>query len=158
MAQGTVETAFVRCLYQMEMERIKYILQSYFRTRILKIQRYADHLKQMSGSELVAILSKCEMEHLVTYRRIIDAALRESVLNALPGPLRTYPDYEETGTVVQAPNLNAHVMARFNKAIPELVIDPDAQTVETNVEPGDMYVLKYAAVKDLVGNHTVDLL
>lgn len=29
--------AFLRCLYQMEIERIKYILQSYFRTRLNKV-------------------------------------------------------------------------------------------------------------------------
>lgn len=37
LSAGTVEMAFVRCLYQIEMDRVKYILQSYFRSRINKV-------------------------------------------------------------------------------------------------------------------------
>lgn len=37
LAGPTVEMAFVRCLHQMEIERIRYILQSLFRARLYKV-------------------------------------------------------------------------------------------------------------------------
>lgn len=150
---GTIELAFQRCLIQIELERIKYMLQSYFRCRISKIEQFAFGLKSgMPVSELLRLLSKPELDHLNTYIRLTEEALKESILNHLPPTLRCM----EAGS--GAANLHAHVIARFLKDTPSLLIDPISQAVEENIEAGDLYVLQYTTVKELLTTGHVELI
>lgn len=158
LAGGTVELAFLRCLYQMELERVKYILQSYFRTRISKIERYCYHLRGMARDELIRLLSKSEIEHAKKYRELTDQALKESVLDHLPPQLRLLPHQDgDLAEQLPAPDLASHVVARFERPVAELLLDPITQAVEQNVEPGDLYILQYGVVKDLLANGTISL-
>ena len=51
-----VDEALAASLYQMEIDRIKYLLASYLRTRLFKVEHYARHV--MSDPELQSRLSK----------------------------------------------------------------------------------------------------
>lgn len=104
-------------------------------------------------------MSRSEIEHCKRYKELLEEALRNSVLDALPAQLRALPHQDaEWAELTQRPDESRHVVARFSKDVAEVLIDPVAQSVEQNVERGDLYVLQYAAVKKLLAEGTVDLI
>lgn len=87
-----------------------------------------------------------------------ELALKESVLDALPPQLRALPHQDpDTSSMLPIPDTNRHVIGRFRRDVAELLIDPVSQTVEQNVERGDLYVLQYGVVKEMIRDGTVEL-
>lgn len=104
-------------------------------------------------------MTKGEIEHCKRYKELLEEALRNSVLDALPAQLRALPHQDpEWAEMVQQPDESSHVVARFTKDVPEVLIDPLMQSVESNVTEGDLYVLQYAAVKKLLAEGAVQLI
>ena len=51
-------------MYTLEKERMKYLLKTYFRLRIKKIETYFEYIKK---NDLYKLLSKDEIEYLKKY-------------------------------------------------------------------------------------------
>lgn len=117
------EAALLRCLYQTEIERLKYIFQSYLVARIRKIERLCYWLQELPKTDLIRLLSVSEVEHLNRFLKITDEALERAVLARLPEALRAYPTEEEQ-TVMPEPNMDEHVIVRMKTAIESLLIEP----------------------------------
>lgn len=76
----------------------------------------------------------------------------------MPPQLRVLPHQDpDAAAMLPVPDTSRHVIGRFRRDLAELLIDPLSQTIEQNVERGDLYVLQYGVVKEMVLDGTVEL-
>ncbi|KAJ1303743.1 hypothetical protein OPQ81_008167 [Rhizoctonia solani] len=103
---STSEDEHFRMSYvQLDMERIKFQIRSYVRTRLHKIEKYATHI--MATTELQSRMSVLEQNHAISYKNLFKAHMHRTVLDNLPEGLRslneTFPDGR---SMVPQPNMN----------------------------------------------------
>lgn len=70
---------FVVSLYQMDIERVRYSLARYFRTRLLKIERNLEYI--LSNIDVMDRLSMSEKEFATKIQRLNDRHFEENVSN-----------------------------------------------------------------------------
>ncbi|KAI0660298.1 GINS complex Sld5 component [Cubamyces menziesii] len=76
------EEHFRIMLVQTEVERVKFVIRSYVRTRLHKIEKYARYIS--ATPEIHEKLSKAELDHARRYSRMVDYHFNQSVLQSLP--------------------------------------------------------------------------
>ncbi len=81
---GARRDVYSRGLYQLDIDRIKFVLASYLRTRLGKVQRWHRHLQALPVGELARLLSPAEREFLGDYIRAREELLHSAVLGQLP--------------------------------------------------------------------------
>ncbi|KAG9082105.1 GINS complex subunit, partial [Ceratobasidium sp. 370] len=106
---ATSEDEHFRMSYvQLDMERIKFQIRSYVRTRLYKIEKYASHI--MANPEMQSRMSVLEQNHAINYKKLFGDHMHRTVLDNLPENLRslseTFPDGR---SMVPQPNLTQGV-------------------------------------------------
>ena len=86
--------------YRKEIERIKYILHSYLRIRIWKIQKY--YLYVMSDKETYNKLSEKEMKFVASYSDLVERHYKNCFVRDLP---KKYQQLDQP-EMINKPNLN----------------------------------------------------
>ncbi|KAJ8472480.1 hypothetical protein ONZ45_g16635 [Pleurotus djamor] len=76
------EEHFRIVLVQTEIERIKFIVRSYLRTRLFKIEKYARYI--VSNPEIQTRISTSERTYASKQAQILDQHFHETVLKSLP--------------------------------------------------------------------------
>ncbi|KAJ8519204.1 hypothetical protein ONZ45_g3828 [Pleurotus djamor] len=76
------EEHFRIVLVQTEIERIKFIVRSYLRTRLFKIEKYARYI--VSNPEIQTRISASERTYASKQAQILDQHFHETVLKSLP--------------------------------------------------------------------------
>ncbi|KAH9847085.1 GINS complex Sld5 component [Lenzites betulinus] len=84
------EEHFRIMLVQTEVERVKFVIRSYIRTRLHKIEKYARHIS--ATPEIHEKLSKAELDHARRYSRLVEDHFTQSVLQSLPEQQRPYEE------------------------------------------------------------------
>ncbi|KAL5638990.1 hypothetical protein ACGC1H_003385 [Rhizoctonia solani] len=144
---STSEDEHFRMSYvQLDMERIKFQIRSYVRTRLHKIEKYASHI--MATPELQSRMSVLEQKHAISYKNLFKAHMHRTVLDNLPEGLRSLNEVFPDGrSMVPMPNMN---QAAFIYAIEDCgpVRFPDGSSV--HVEKGSTHIFQYATIKHLV--------
>ena len=77
-----------RSLYEMELERVNYMLRSYMRTRLLKISRFSIYLD--TSDETRAALSKNELDFLKRYLQMYRQHVDREIWDTVEGSSRLY--------------------------------------------------------------------
>lgn len=157
-------TAFIDCLYQMDMERIKFVVKSLLRCRMSKIERsWTEFWPNWSPEERAALLqsrmTSFEREYLQGLAGNVVAALTESVLEKLPGKLATLDDEEMAWSgprPVALSSLDNHVICRVKRDLGEVVLDPISRAT-SNLQANDTFVLQYAVIKDFLESGDIEL-
>ncbi|KAJ1652628.1 GINS complex subunit [Dispira simplex] len=148
-----VGQAFTVMLYQTEVERIKYLLRSYLRTRLQKIERYAvfysdseEHLSRMSAGE---------QQYVYQYRRLFESHMTRTCLDKLPESLRSLD--EATGATVMGntPRNDTAVVCRVQQDVGEISVT-ETETVEMRRD--NIFLMPYHTVEKLLQSDHVVLL
>ena len=136
-------------IHRQEIERIKYLIRSYLRFRLLKIETYSLSLFKSSG-----VLSAEEMKFLKEHTTITVEALK-SVCQNMPGPIAQLNSKQ----LEIAPDLNAFVFVKSKEALSDALIVQDGNTEEEiRVEKNSQHILPYSVVKDHIRNSTMSLI
>lgn len=149
-------------LYQMDLDRTLFLLRSYLRIRILKIEKYMFHIRKTQ--ELWNRLSRDEK--LFTERCTDDLKehLESSVLSKLP---ENYQSYErqsvisEEDDMVPAPRLDTFVLCRSKEYLTGIQLEDgpvDDRSKLFEMEPDVLYFICYKSIKPLVESGKIDLL
>ncbi|KAF7795921.1 hypothetical protein EIP86_007088 [Pleurotus ostreatoroseus] len=77
-------------LVQTEVERVMFVVRSYLRTRIQKIEKFARFI--CMTPEIHEKLSQGELDYALQYVKILDTILTNSVLQSLPPPQQGLDD------------------------------------------------------------------
>ncbi|CAE7141616.1 unnamed protein product [Rhizoctonia solani] len=144
---STSEDEHFRMSYvQLDMERIKFQIRSYVRTRLHKIEKYAAHI--MATPELQSRMSVLEQNHAISYKNLFNAHMHRTVLDNLPEGLRslteTFPDGR---SMVPQPNMTQGVFIYATEDCGPVRF-PDGSSV--SVDKGSIHIFQYAAIKHLV--------
>ena len=143
-----VKVNFKMVIIQTELERIKYMLRSYLRTRILKIDRYALHCTR--NPDIWSRLSLLERQYVQKHQAILERHYHISFMKDLPdsGNLRRLDDVAAAGlSMIEAPDPNKAVFVKVVQPIADRIpIESEALEVEI----GNVFLTRYASVREYV--------
>lgn len=149
LAGETVEEKFKADLYQMEINRVVYLLKSYLRTRFLKITRHAKFI--VTSDEMMSKLSTAEAELVAKpYVNLKETHLRTTFLNDLPEKFQGVAENNNGSSdpsMIDSPNLDEYVFIRVLEDIGLLVLSEN-ETIDLNIN--DIYVLRYSSIRNLL--------
>ncbi|WRT68534.1 uncharacterized protein IL334_005511 [Kwoniella shivajii] len=120
--QTSEEEHFKLMLVQTEMERVKYLVRSYVRTRLHKIEKFTYHITLTP--EIHHLLSGAELSHAKRYTELLHTHFQHSVLDSLPVWLRKMDDaYGDGLSMVTKPNRNVPVLIYCRKDCGEITLE-----------------------------------
>ncbi|OWM71093.1 DNA replication complex GINS protein SLD5 isoform X2 [Punica granatum] len=155
-------------LYQMDLDRIQFLLRSYLRIRLQKIEKYMFHLL-LKKQEFHEKLSKEEKAFVQRCAEDMKKHLDESVLSHLPKNYQSIlkqfttveEDDAEVDDMVPEPPLDTFVVciAREYVGPSEFQDSSDslAMDLPLEMEPGDLSFIPYRRIKKLLESRKVDL-
>jgi len=135
-------------LVQLEIERVRFLLRSYIRTRTYKIEQYAQYLLKTPAAK--GKMSDVEFGYAQRYQALIERHLTTSVVQNLPERMGRL---DEDDMIVK-PDLEQAVFARARKNCPPIRL-PDGEILE--MLDGDIHMLRYRSVRRLLRDGDVRL-
>ncbi|KAM0511332.1 hypothetical protein ACHAPE_009998 [Trichoderma viride] len=141
------KTNFALIVIQTELERYKFLVRSYLRTRIAKIDKYTLHY--LSTEELRQRLSPTELAYATRHQALLHNHYLSSFLSSFPQRLQNLNDTAGNVSMIDSPDLDTAVFIR-------LLRDKDVFGRGTDVDSilpgagGDILILRWSSAKDLV--------
>ena len=120
-----------RSLYEMELERVNYMLRSYMRTRLIKISRFSIYL--VTSDETRAVLSENELDFLKRYLQMYRQHVDREIWDTAEGSSRLderLRDINLTGPLVVQPELDSHVYCKALVDCEPFRIEETDETIE----------------------------
>lgn len=160
--EGNIEslpsTDFQKAIYQMEVDRLRFLITSYLRLRLEKIENFVHNIlieetsRSERGEELY--LTDDEIEFAKSYKKAMEEHF-DSVLSFWPGIV---PDDWKNEYV--APNVHSFVFAKSNADIEGVVIDDGNEDENDLVDfkEGGKMLISYQSVGHLVKDGQVSLI
>eukprot|EP00752_Nemacystus_decipiens_P009707 g8669.t1 len=159
-ARGSPEAAFSASLYQMELDRLRYSLSKYLRTRLRKVERDALHVLATADGEMQGRLSDREREHAKGYVDMLEDHFTRICLSQMPSNFRSLTNTSQEENMVQEPNLDTFVVCRATDDIGMVQIGEAAGRDDSsmNLLQGDMFIVRYRPIRNLVLEGRVELI
>lgn len=162
-----------------ELERVKFLIRSYLRCRMHKIDKYMLYLKQLeytdNGTTLKELLSEQELLYHSRHFASLLKLFNSSVLRHMPPELQAVNDTEGSISMVDEPDWGKfvflHVKVPSERALKEdpllerneygkpcyiVTIQELNEDVELTV--GGIYVMRYEVIRDLLRDGKVELI
>ncbi|KAG2346112.1 GINS complex, Sld5 component [Suillus weaverae] len=147
------EEHFRIMLVQTEVERVKFIVRSYLRTRLFKIEKFARYI--MTNPEVQQRLSESEVEHARRFARLTDQHFYHSVLQSLPETQQTLDDQPPfVPSMVTEPDKTRAVFVLARQDCPPVRL-PDGSALE--MRKGHISLTPYSVVEQLIARGEVEL-
>ncbi|XP_020113576.1 DNA replication complex GINS protein SLD5 [Ananas comosus] len=143
-------------LYQMDLDRTLFLLRSYLRIRLQKIEKYMIHI---SKSNLWNRLSEQEQRFAKRCTEIMEKHLEQSVLSKLPYGYQSMLKQSissEEDDMVPEPQLDTFVFCKTKGAVGAFQLDDIGDEI-VDLVADDLYVLRYKSIKGLVESGQIDL-
>ncbi|XP_011164469.1 DNA replication complex GINS protein SLD5 isoform X2 [Solenopsis invicta] len=141
-------------VHRMELDRIRYVISSYLRARLEKIERYTFHIlsEESNRSPEEAYLTPGELRFAKEYGDSLEALFKTVALDHMPPNFRGF----ERNKLTVRPNLQTHVFLRANQSITGIVLP--GTNDEVDFEEGSQHIIQYSAVSNLVKSGVVQLI
>ncbi|KAH7886612.1 hypothetical protein F5I97DRAFT_1018176 [Phlebopus sp. FC_14] len=147
------EEHFRIMLAQTEVERVKFIVRSYLRTRLFKIEKYARYI--MTDPEVQQRLSESEVDHARSFARLTDQHFYQSVLQSLPESQQTLDDQPPfVPSMITQPDKSRPVFVHARQDCAPVRL-PDGTALE--MRKGHISLTPYTVVEQLVARGEVEL-
>uniref|UniRef100_A0A0V0GCQ0 DNA replication complex GINS protein SLD5 n=1 Tax=Triatoma dimidiata TaxID=72491 RepID=A0A0V0GCQ0_TRIDM len=132
-------------IHRQELERIRYLIRSYLRIRLTKIEKYSLSLFKTTG-----IMSPQETNYLREYLTLSVAPLK-SLCDRMAGPIGNLNPKQ----IEISPDLETHVFARSKCDLSEALIINDDEVI---VKEGSQHILPYIIVKNHIKDNRIVLI
>ncbi len=132
---------FIINIHIMELERMKYMLKSYIRTRLSKIEK---HMLYIVEEDQASLLSEQEGEFVWNLYETQQNFFREMFYKNLPEKIDKFSEGETDKRLLTKPNLFEFVFARFLKDIPSCQV---TESISVEIKQGGIYFMPYDFVK-----------
>ncbi|KAL9637652.1 MAG: hypothetical protein Q9204_001785 [Flavoplaca sp. TL-2023a] len=149
------KTNFRLIVIQTELERFKFLVRSFLRTRMAKIDKYA--LYMLSTPTQTARLSASELQYANTHQTLLEAHYRSSFLTQFPTSLQRLDDTAGGISMVEQPDTDTAVFVRVLRDI-EVPIVIEGTDTDFEMRRGDVYVVRWSAVREYVMNGDAELI
>lgn len=148
---------FTKSIYQLEVDRLRFLVSSYLRTRLEKIETYVIHILKEEekrverGSE--KYLTEQEFEFAKEFSFTMEQYF-DKMMRFYPGvPADTW-----SNKIIQ-PNNNTFVFLKSKKRIEGVPIDEgNAESDLVDIQDGSRVIISYNSVAELVKNGDVHLI
>ncbi|KJZ78406.1 DNA replication complex GINS protein SLD5 [Hirsutella minnesotensis 3608] len=148
------KTNFALIVIQTELERYKFLVRSYLRVRISKIDKHALHY--LSNQDLRDRLSATELAYATRHQALLHNHYLSSFLASFPQQLQNLNDTAGNVSMIDAPDPDTAVFVR-------LLRDRDVHGKGTDAdntvpaETGDVLILRWSSAKPLVDDGDAEL-
>lgn len=145
-------------LYQMDLDRTLFLLRSYLRLRLQKIEKYTIHISK--SDDLSNRLSQQEQRFAKSCTEIMEKHLEQSVLSKLPYGYDSVTRQSLSSTeddMVPEPKLDTFVFCKTKTDVGAFQLDDIGEEV-VDLVADDLYVLRYKSIKGLVESGRIDLI
>lgn len=163
-----------------ELERVKFVLRSYLRCRLSKVDKFMLYLKQLEHDSfnivpLNELLSRQELEYHARHFAVMLKLLNNSILKHMPPELQAINDTEGSVTMIDEPDWNKFVFIHvkepseqgvhdgqlleksdFGKPCYRVTILELNEDVELTI--GGIYVMRYEVIRELLRENKVELI
>jgi len=147
------EEHFRIMLVQTEVERVKFIVRSYLRTRLFKIEKFARYI--MTNPEVQQRLSESEVDHARRFARLTDQHFYNAVLQSLPETQQTLDDQPPfVPSMITEPDKTRAVFVLARQDCPPVRL-PDGTALE--MRKGHISLTPYSVVEQLIARGEVEL-
>ncbi|KAK8968155.1 hypothetical protein KSP40_PGU022400 [Platanthera guangdongensis] len=143
-------------LYQMDLDRALFLLRSYLRIRLQKIENYMVHI---SKTNLWNRLSEQEQRFAKRCIEIMEKHLEQSVLSRLPYGYQSMLKQSissEEDDMVPEPQLDTFVFCKTKSDVGAFQLDDTGEEI-VDLVADDLYVLRYKSIRGLVDGGRIDL-
>ncbi|TGZ85580.1 GINS complex, Sld5 component [Ascodesmis nigricans] len=148
-------SSFRLILVQTELERIKFLIRAYLRCRLHKIDKYSLHILQTP--EVRARLAPNELGYMKSHLALMNNHYLASFLKNFPENLRRLDDTVGRLSMVDEPDMDSAVFCKVNRDVDtEITIRGTDAAFE--LKRGEVLVVRYSAIRELVGNGDVELI
>jgi hypothetical protein len=137
-----------RLLHELQIDRIRFLLASYLRARLLKIEKYAEYIT--NNDDMLEHLSEREQVFAKQYSELEQSHLQTMFLNGLPDQLKS-ADQNTT----PEPDTNTFVFCKVRENIGRFQLSEDDIV---NLNAGDTYVLEYEPIIPFIERGQIDLI
>jgi GINS complex subunit 4 len=151
------EDYFKMCIIQMDVDRIKYLLSTYLRTRLYKMQQYVFYIVQ---NDLVDLLSPQECEFIENYYKLKTNNFVKCFTMYLPTSLtpefRGNISQEESqmmGHPAVPPNMEQFVVVKVREDVGNVGI----MNAVVDLKQNEIRLIPYGLAKELMESKLVDL-
>ncbi|NXS04686.1 SLD5 protein, partial [Oxylabes madagascariensis] len=147
-------------VHHMEIERIRFVLSSYLRCRLVKIEKFFPHILEKEKSRAEgepSILSPEEFAFAKEYMANTEAYLKNVALKHMP------PNLQKVSLLksVPKPNLDSFVFLRVLERQENILVEPETdeqREYAINLEEGSQHLIRYRTVAPLVASGAVQLI
>ncbi|KAI1276669.1 hypothetical protein F5Y07DRAFT_399116 [Xylaria sp. FL0933] len=149
------KTNFALIVIQTELERFKYLVRSYLRARIAKIDRHTLHY--LSTPELRARLSETEQAYAMRHQALLHNHYLSSFLSAFPVGLQNLNDTAGNISMIDSPDLDTAVFIRLLK---DTVVEDHGTDMDDVMSGkiGDVVILRWSDAKSLVESGSAEVI
>ncbi|KAK7080583.1 DNA replication complex GINS protein SLD5 [Halocaridina rubra] len=147
-------------IHKMEIDRIRYMISSYLRLRLEKIEKFTHYLLEKErtiSDENLAILSENELEYAKGYASSIESHFQTMVLQHVPENLRNF----DPGKMGVKPNLDSFVFLKVKESTPAVLIEDDSgegRDEEVDLDEGSQHLIRYRPISHLLNSEAVTLI
>uniref|UniRef100_A0A6J0SQ18 DNA replication complex GINS protein SLD5 n=1 Tax=Pogona vitticeps TaxID=103695 RepID=A0A6J0SQ18_9SAUR len=147
-------------IHRMEVERIRYVLSSYLRCRIQKIEKYFPHILEKEKTRAEgepSILSPEEFAFAKEYMANTETHLKNVALKHMPPNLQKV----DLLKAVPKPNLDSFVFLRVKERQENILVEPETDEQSEYVidlDEGSQHLIRYKTVAPLVSSGAVQLI
>lgn len=145
----------VASLHKLEIDRIRYILSSYTRTRIEKIEKHVVHVLEQEAERDEnenSRLSPEELQYSKDYADSMESLMKSLALQHMPTNMQNI----DRKKAVPRPNIDKYVFLKVLENQEQVMIDPEEDPID--MEIGAQHIMRYSAIAPLLSNGSVALL
>ncbi|XP_040850097.1 DNA replication complex GINS protein SLD5 [Ochotona curzoniae] len=147
-------------IHRMELERIRFVLSSYLRCRLMKIEKFFPHILEKEQSRPEGQPSSLSLEELVfakEYMASTESYLKNVALKHMPPNLQKV----DLLRAVPKPDLNSYVFLRVKERQENILVEPESDEQRDYVidlEEGSQHLIRYKTIAPLVASGAVQLI
>ncbi|CAJ2513400.1 Uu.00g015190.m01.CDS01 [Anthostomella pinea] len=149
------KTNFALIVIQTELERFKYLVRSYLRARIAKIDKHTLHY--LSSPALRARLSETEQAYATRHQALLHNHYLSSFLSSFPQSLQNLNDQAGNISMIDTPDLETAVFIRL---LTDTLVEGRGTDSDGGMDGkiGDIVILRWSDAKPLVDSGRAEVI
>ncbi|KAH3919657.1 DNA replication complex GINS protein SLD5 [Parastagonospora nodorum] len=153
------KTNFKLIIIQTELERFKFLVRSFLRARIKKIDLHPLHIQSLHNASvdtLQPLLSASEYQYLTSHHSLLSTHYSSSFLSQFPASLQRLDDTTGGISMIDKPDEDKAVFVRALRDVGDIYVEGTDRRFE--MKRGDVWVVRWSAVRQwAVGSGTGDV-
>lgn len=139
---------------QTELERIKFLLRSFLRARMAKVDAFPLHYMQDVDAQ--SCLSGEERQYLEAHQSLVSELYKAAFLGQLPVALQKLDDTAGGISMIETPDVDKAVFCRVLRDVGLVYVEGTDTRCDLN--QGDVWVMRWSAIKEYVLRGDVELI